>query len=561
MRSETPGEFGLALRWLHFPALFVVCGLVGFIRLHLKSGIVWLAWTVCGIRLISLMLNCIFEPNLNYVEITELRWVNFLGQQVAIGVGTPNPWMLVGQVSLFLLMVFGGHAAIQIRKRDGWGWSSLIAGSVAFFLFVGFVQAVVVMWGIVDMPLTPSLFFILILVSMALGLSHDLFRAASLSDDLAEREQQMELAAVAANLGMWVRNLSDETVWATEKCNELFDFPNHLPLTADVMFDKIDQRDRWNIENAVTVAIREKGLFQSEFRVPQADGRERWIRAAGKAEYDSYDRPILVRGICADITSVKVADEEALRLREELAHASRVNLMGQLASALAHELNQPLAAILRNSEAAEMLLENQEMEPQEILEILNDITQDSSRASDVIERMRSMLIRGETITSPVAPAKIVTQVLLMLKSDALIRGVSLESNIEENLPMICGDEVQLRQVLMNLVLNGMQAASESEGESKVHIATTVDMDGDVEFIVSDTGPGVPPEKEARIFEPFFTTKTSGMGIGLALSRSIVEALGGRLDLQKRTSSGAAFRVKLPRHEAPHGSIKGNSIRH
>lgn len=549
MQSRTTEEFGEALRWIHVPAFIVVCGLVGFIRLHLHGGIVWLAWVVCGIRFVSLILNFVFEPNLNYVEITHLRWVNFLGEQVAIGVGIPNPWMLVGQLSLFLLMVFGAQAAIQIGRRDGWGLSSLIAGSVAFFVLLGFVQVVLVLWGILDMPLTPGLFYFPILAAMGIGLSNELLRAASLTDELADREQQMELAATAANLGMWVRNLKDESVWATKECKALFDFPENQPLTADAMFSKIDQRDRESIETAVFTAIREKCLFHSEFRIPSGDGGGRWLRAVGKAEYDSAGQPVLLRGICADITAAKVADEEGRRLRDELAHASRVNLMGQLASALAHELNQPLAAILRNSEAAAILLKMPEPNLIDIGEILEDIAADSSRAGDVIDRMRSMLIRREKIYSPVDPAELVAGVVLLLRSDAAARDVALECEIGDPLPVIHGDEVQLRQVLMNLVINGMHAASESTAEKKVRIAVSGNADGDLEFHITDTGAGVPPEKAVRIFEPFFTTKTSGMGIGLALSRSIVEAHGGQLDLKKFTSCGATFCVRIPGDES------------
>jgi len=560
MRSSTPVEFGEALRWLHVPGTLLILGLVGFIRIHLNAGILWLGLMVCAVRLIALGLNFVFEPNLNYLQITSLRQVDFLGEQVTIAEGVPNPWMLVGQASLLLLVTFATHAAIQIARRDGWGWSSMIAASASFFVILGSAQVVVVLWGLADFPFTPSLFYLPIVVFMGLGLSHDLLRAASLTDELADREEQMDLAARAANLGMWVRSLKNDTFWATEKCRELFDLPASEPLTANAMIARIDRRDHDKTEHTVAAAIDEKHLFHCEFRVAQSSGRPRWIRAVGKADYDPGGRPILLRGICADVTSIKLADQEAHRLRDELAHASRVNLMGQLASALAHELNQPLAAILRNSEAAGMLLEQVKPDKHEISEIIRDIGMDSSRASEVIDRMRSMLVRREAITSVVDPVKLVTEVLLMLQSDAQARGVELQTDVKSKLPMIHGDDVQLRQVLMNLVLNGMHAAAESVEERRVCIGAAWHPEGDVEFVIADTGPGVPPEKAAQIFEPFFTTKSEGMGIGLALCRSIVDAHGGRLDLEKRTSSGAVFRVRLPHCESPCESGERNSLR-
>jgi two-component system, LuxR family, sensor kinase FixL len=217
MRPETPVAFGRAVRWGHAPIWVVFVSLVGFVRLYLRAGRLWLAWTACGLRTLSLILNFGFPPNLNYREITALRHVSFLGETVVVAQGIPNPWMLIGQLSLLLLVIFVADAAVTVWQRGDRRQAVVLGGSIIFFVVAGSGQAILTLWGIIHAPITASMFFMAIVAAMGYELSQDVFRASRLSKDLRDSEERMSLAADAANLGMWVWDVARDEIWMTDK--------------------------------------------------------------------------------------------------------------------------------------------------------------------------------------------------------------------------------------------------------------------------------------------------------------------------------------------------------
>jgi signal transduction histidine kinase len=232
--------------------------------------------------------------------------------------------------------------------------------------------------------------------------------------------------------------------------------------------------------------------------------------------------------------------------RAELAHASRVSTMGQLASAITHELNQPLGAILRNAEAAELLLQNDRPDLQEVRAALGDIRKDDQRAGAVIDRMRSLLKRRLPESRPLDFEEMLDETLALARPDAHARRVSLSLETLGPLPVVHGDRVQLQQVLLNLILNGMDAASGGAGGQRLVVVRTVARgETEIEVAVSDRGAGISPETMPRLFEPFFTTKEGGMGMGLAISRTIIEAHGGKIWAENNPTGGATFKFTLP----------------
>ncbi|WP_295393122.1 ATP-binding protein [uncultured Thiodictyon sp.] len=234
------------------------------------------------------------------------------------------------------------------------------------------------------------------------------------------------------------------------------------------------------------------------------------------------------------------------RLRSQLAHASRVSLLGQLASALAHELNQPLGAILRNAEAAELFLAQEPPDLDELRAILVDIRQDDLRASGVIERLRSLLKRRSLAPCALSVGDLLSTVAALTRGDATARKTRLEIAAAPGLPLVMGDAVHIQQVLLNLVLNAMDAVGHLPAERRqVTVGAQRRDERDLEMTVSDGGHGIAPEQLGQLFEPFFTTKPHGMGIGLAISRTIIEAHGGRIWAENNTSAGATFRFTLP----------------
>jgi len=238
------------------------------------------------------------------------------------------------------------------------------------------------------------------------------------------------------------------------------------------------------------------------------------------------------------------AEAETRLLRERLAHAGRVSMLGELAASLAHELNQPLTAIYTNGQAAERFLDRKRPALDEALCALHDLGQDCRRAGEVLGRLRQMFRRHETERVPLAVGPLIEHVLRLLYEDAVGRGVNVVVDVPRDLPLVIGDCVQLEQVVMNLLVNAFDAVMGVDGPREATLRATA-ADGFVALSILDTGPGISPDDLDRIFEPFFTSKPNGMGMGLSICRTIIEAHGGRIGARNGGDRGSVFELSLP----------------
>jgi hypothetical protein len=191
MRAVTPEEFGTVTRWIHVPAWVLIVSIVAFVRLYLNAGRRWLAWSIVAVRTLSLILNFIFSPNINYREITAVDHVRFLGEPVAIPHGVPNPWMLLPQFSLLLLLIFVVDATITVWLRGNRRQALVVGGSIVLLVSLGSAQAVAMTWGLVSTPLTVSVIYLIFVGAMAYELSYDLIRAAKLTRQLQASEASL----------------------------------------------------------------------------------------------------------------------------------------------------------------------------------------------------------------------------------------------------------------------------------------------------------------------------------------------------------------------------------
>jgi two-component system sensor kinase FixL len=509
MRADTPAEFAAVLKWAHIVVWLLVVSNVWFVRSYLKAGHLWLAWTVCGLRTLALLLNFLTGQNLNYREITRLDHVRLFGESVAIAEGVPNPWMLVGHLSLVAWLIFTADASATAWVR-GDRHRALAGGSIAFFALVSSIQAPLVFWGIVRAPISASLFFTGMVAVMGYELGSEMLRASHLDHKLQqseaglhEIEERMRLAVESTDFGIWIRDLARNEIWATDKWRTLFGFPETERLELPRILQRIHPDDRDTFRFAVKQATEGDGSYEAEYRIALPSGEVRWIDSRGRVEFDPTGKPILVRGVSRDITSRKQAELEAQALRREIAHVSRVSMMGQLASALAHEINQPLGAILRNAEAAELFLRDPSPDLEEIRAILADIRKDDQRAGSVIDRMRGLLKRQNLTKRRVDVAALLGEVFALVRSDAVLRHVKLELVLADHLPPVYGDVVHLQQVLLNLIVNGMDALNEiTTGDRRVSVTASLNGSQAVEIAVSDSGHGVLPDKLPHIFDPF-----------------------------------------------------------
>jgi len=923
MRAETPEDFGRIGRWIHVPAWVLIISIVVFVRLYLNAGRRWLAWSVVAVRTLSLILNFTVFPNINYREITALRHVRFLGESVTIPYGVPNPWMLLPQFGLLLLVIFVVDATVTVWRRGNHRQALIVGGSIVLLVVLASAQAVAMTWGLLSMPLTVSVFYLIFVAAMAYELSYDLIRAAKLTrqlqaseaglreseqrfrivadaapvliwmsgldklctffnkswlefrgrsleqemgngwieglhrDDLQkclriyteafdarkpfvmqyrlrrndgeyrwisdhgvprydadgacagyigscvdvtdllaqeealhEFEQRVVLAAEATHHGAWELSIATRELWMSDKARSLFQIDPELPVDQEMLQARLHPEDRAMWRSAVNHAIETEGEYAIEYRVLLPDGNVRWLagrgrclpvkhgkgnrlvcvsvditsqkhaqdlfrlaaegshlgvwhwdeasqriswdRAArnmfgvsadaeitldkfygavhpddlervkrtrrqalelrlpyqieyrtqrtdgticwvhsrGRGDYDELGKPLSMSGVVFDITDRKkaeelfelateaspsgtvlvdhqgrivlvnahveelfgyardeligkgveilvperfreshatdrtnffiapksramgagrqlfarrkdgsefpveiglnpiqtphglvvlanvvnisarlAAEEVALRSRQQVELLSRVSLLGEMTASLAHELNQPLAAIVNNATAAMQYLEQGRLNPEQLQDILSDVVADGRRACDVMQNVRSAIKKGAAIRGRINLNDVVKAITHMVQPDAAAHLCKIKTSLAGDLPPIEGDPIQIQQAIINLVRNAFDAMRDAPPNRRiVEIATDYNGDGAIGVAVRDYGCGISEPTRERLFEQFFTTKEDGLGMGLAIVRSIVEAHGGTVWAENADGGGARFHLRLPMTE-------------
>jgi C4-dicarboxylate-specific signal transduction histidine kinase len=251
-----------------------------------------------------------------------------------------------------------------------------------------------------------------------------------------------------------------------------------------------------------------------------------------------------------DITQRRRAEEEARRQREELAHALRVTTMGELAGSLAHEINQPLAVIVTSAQAAQRLLDGRRPDRAELRGALTDIADQGKHAAQVIGRLRALFRKADSERQLLDVGELITGMASLVRHDVERRRIEMTLDCPPRLPLVSGDSIQLQQVILNLLVNACEAMSTVDGPRDLIVASRERPGVGIELTISDTGPGLKESELERIFEPFVTTKTAGLGMGLAISRSIINAHGGRIWVTCNLDRGLTAHVELPSEPGP-----------
>ena len=547
MRVDTVADAGALLRTMDAALGAIIVALTAFIWVYFGTGNKWLALAAPSLYAIGASVDLVPGWDMTYQSITGLRTVEtFGGATFNVVEGVPNPWNVIPYLAGLVLLVFVADASLRLWRRGGRRRALVVGGSVTLFTLTAGMHSALVDTGIVRTPYMFSWAYIAILLAMASELNADVLAAAHVTVQLRESERRMDLASAAAGLGMWIWDIIRDQIWATSRARSLLGFSESETLSLPRFVRALHPDDRDAVRHAIDSSLNADRDYEVEFRVPLPDGQTRWIAARGRAERDAAGKPVLMRGVVLDISARRRSDLELQQLRGQLAHTGRVTMMGQLASALAHELNQPLGAILRNAEAAELFLQHDPPDLDELRAILADIRKDDRRAGEVIERLRALLKRRSIETRALAVSDLLRNVGTLTRADALGRHVKLAIEPAPGFPAVMGDFVHLQQVLLNLVLNAMDAVDGLPAERRqVAVRARHFDERTVELEVSDSGPGIPSERLAQVFEPFFTTKANGMGMGLPISRTIIEAHGGRIWVENNADQGATFRFTLP----------------
>jgi PAS domain S-box-containing protein len=367
---------------------------------------------------------------------------------------------------------------------------------------------------------------------------------------LRQTEAYLEEAQRLSHTGSWAWNVArrENVHWSPEQYRLFGLDPKSDSSSFEAAFQRIHPEDQAIFNKVVDRAIRERSDFEVDFRIVLPDGSTKYSRSIGHPVFSASGEVVEFVGTGMDVTERRQAEKERERLRQvqaDLAHISRATTMGELTASLAHEINQPIAAAATDARTCLRWLAHEQPDLGEARESATRMVNAVTRAADIVSRLRQLFKKGAPQTDLVDVTEVIQEMVVLLHSEASRHSVSILTELSEDLPRIVADRVQLQQVLMNLMLNGIEAMQDAKTAGQLTIRSLMAEPGHLLISVTDTGEGVSPEQADQIFNAFFSTKAQGTGMGLSISRSIVESHGGRLWATSNSGRGATFSFTLP----------------
>ena len=346
--------------------------------------------------------------------------------------------------------------------------------------------------------------------------------------------------------GSWAWNVATgEVSWSAEHFRIFGLDPNTTTPSYSVPLDRIHSEDRAAVEDMLQRAVRDSSDFQCDFRILTPDGATKYVHSLGRVAANGAKGAEFI-GAVMDVTERRLGEEALRSALADLQRASRLSTMGQLTASIAHEINQPLAALITNADACLLWLEAERPNLEEARRAAARIVRNGHRAGDIIKSIRALTRKSSPEMVSLDINEVIREVIVLLGVEFRRNGVRVETLLSSDLDSVVGDRVQLQQVVLNLIMNGVEAMAHStHGQRRLQIRSANAESGRVLVGVEDSGPGLDPAQTDRLFEAFFTTKPEGMGMGLSICRSIIDAHGGRLWASPNPPSGAVFQFTLP----------------
>jgi len=546
LNATTVEQYQLLMQWIHVPVWVLTISFVAFVRLYLHAGRPWLAWSIYALRTLVLILNFTFPASINFNGITGIRHFPWGGGIISLPLGVPNPWGLLSQISLLLLLGFSIDATITVWRRGDRRRALLIGGSMVLGALLAW-HVPMVIWGIIEAPFFLAFTYTGVVAAMGYELSRDLARAAHLARELEVSEKRFNLAADSANLGIWEWDLEKDEIWVTPTRRAQLVFPASERITFDELTSRWHADDRDKVYQAIDKAIQDGKDYQAEFRVVRADSSTQWVCARGRVQVDEQGKPKRLTGITLDITARKEAELLAQRQRGELERlrrqktaflerevAERARLEREVIESCAREqrriaydlhdgVGQQLVSIALSAKLLEEQLRSERPAEAEKASAIVRLANEAARQT----RLTARSLEG---TDGVGDLKAALESLAVNISHSCQVKSVVTPNVA--LPISAPAAGQLYRIAQEAVRNAVEHGAARE----VLIQITF---GNREMVltVQDDGKG-------------FNTKTNGQGMGLRIMRYRAQCIGGSCEVRPSPSQGTLVHCRVPLEAQP-----------
>jgi signal transduction histidine kinase len=542
LHTQTVERYEALVRWIHVPTWVLLLSFVAFVRLYLRAGRPWLAWSIYGLRTLVLIVNLILTPNINFRKITSIRHLGLWGGETAsLPLGVPNPWGILSLISLLLVLAFFVDATITVWKRGDRRRALIIGGTMIFGAIVGW-HVPLVIWGVIHVPFFLSFAYTGIVAAMGYELSDDMFRAAQLAHELEVSDKKLNLAADSADLSLWEWDLNKDEIWITPTRRAQLGFPVSRKITFEDVISRWYADDRDQVRQAIEDAIQNGKDYETEFRIVRADGNVRWIAARGRAHVNKKGKPTRLLGVSMDVTARKQAELEAQQQRDELEQlrqqrtaslekevAERARLEREVIDIcareqrrIAYDLHDGVGQQLVGIALCAKLLEEQ---------LRDERPSEADKAGMVVKLVNDAARQARLTARTLEGADGVGDLKTALQSLAISvsRNCSVKATVTaegSSLPISPPVAAQLYRIAQEAVHNAVEHGAARE--MQINLAFNHEV---MVLTIRDNGKG-------------FDSNANGNGMGLRIMRYRAQCIGGSCNVQS-SSEGTVVRCRVP----------------